>query len=545
MGEGAQRPEARCHPDRTDVDATDGWDEGHAHVPREGCSSAVRLVAAARRDEGRAAVSRGHSSRIARRQRAEQEEPNRTMHSTRERGADKKAEMPEWRRGAGGGTAEATTAERQARAACGEESGAGSTMLMEEVLRRENVLAAYKRVVRNGGAAGVDGMTVEELLPYCQRHWARIREELLSGVYEPDPIRRVEIAKPDGKGTRALGIPTVVDRLIQQSLLQVLTPIFDPQFSEASYGFRPGRSTHGAVLRAREHIAAGHRWVADLDLEKFFDRVNHDVLMARVARRVKDKRVLLLIRRYLQAGVMQEGLVSARREGTPQGGPLSPLLSNILLDELDRELERRGHRFVRYADDCNVYVRSKAAGERVMATLESFLREVLRLKINRAKSAVARPWNRKFLGYTVTVHREPKLKVAPHSVKRLKGKLRPLLRRGRGQNLSRVIGALVPIVRGWVAYFRMVGVKASFEELDQWLRRKLRAILWRQWKRPRTRLKKLRQRGLDETRAQTSAYNGRGAWWNAGASHMNHAIPTAYLRELGLVSFVEEHRRLA
>jgi RNA-directed DNA polymerase len=418
-------------------------------------------------------------------------------------------------------------------------------MLMEEVLRRENVLAAYERVVRNGGAPGVDGMTVDDLMPFCREHWARIRNELLGGTYVPKPVRRVEIPKPDGKGTRALGIPTVLDRLIQQALHQVLTPIFDPTFSEGSFGFRPGRSTHGAVARARAHIAAGFRWVTDLDLEKFFDRVNHDVLMARVAKRVRDKRVLLLIRRYLTAGVMEGGLVSPRSEGTPQGGPLSPLLSNILLDELDKELERRGHRFVRYADDCNVYVRSKAAGERVMASLERFLREVLRLKVNRDKSAVARPWERKFLGYTVTVHREPKLKVAPQSVKRLRGKLRPILRRGRGRNLVGVVEELNLVVRGWVAYFRMVGVKASFEELDAWVRRKLRAILWRQWKRPRTRLRELRRRGLDEARAAASAYNGRGPWWNAGASHMNEAVPTAALRRMGLVSFVDEHRRLA
>ncbi|MFQ5696441.1 MAG: group II intron reverse transcriptase/maturase, partial [Terriglobia bacterium] len=291
---------------------------------------------------------------------------------------------------------------------------------MEEVLRRENLRAAHARVVRNGGAPGIDGMTVEALMPYCREHWGRIREDLLSGTYMPQAVRRVEIPRPDGKGTRTLGIPTVLDRLIQQALLRVLQPMFDPTFSEGSFGFRPGRSAHGAVERAREHIAAGYRWVVDLDLDKFFDRVNHDVLMARVARRVKDKRVLRLIRRYLQAGMMAGGLMSPRTEGTPQGGPLSPLLSNILLDELDCELARRGHRFVRYADDCNVYVRSKAAGERVRTSLERFLRERLRLRVNRDKSAVARPWQRKFLGYSVTVHREPKLRVAPQSVKRLK-----------------------------------------------------------------------------------------------------------------------------
>jgi RNA-directed DNA polymerase len=416
---------------------------------------------------------------------------------------------------------------------------------MEEALCRENVLAAHKRVVRNGGAPGVDGMTVDELMPYCREHWARIREELLGGRYRPQPVLRVEIPKPGGKGKRMLGIPTVLDRMIQQALLQVLTPIFDPTFSDDSHGFRPGRGAHGAVLRAREHMAAGHRWVVDLDLEKFFDRVNHDILMSRVARRVKDKRVLFLIRRYLQAGMMEGGLVSPRVEGTPQGGPLSPLLSNVLLDELDKELERRGHCFVRYADDCNVYVQSKTAGERVMTSLERFLAKRLRLRINRDKSAVARPWKRKFLGYSVTWHRKPKLKVAPESLKRLKGKLRRKLRQGRGRNLGCVIRDLGPVIRGWVAYYRLSEVKGSFEVLDKWLRRKLRCIQWRQWKRGRTRHKRLIALGLDPERARRSAWNGRGPWWNAGASHMNQAIPTRVLSEMGLTSFFGEYRRLA
>jgi RNA-directed DNA polymerase len=406
-------------------------------------------------------------------------------------------------------------------------------------------MAAHRRVVRNGGASGIDGMTVEELMPYCREHWARIREELLSDTYKPQPVRRVEIPKPSGKGKRMLGIPTVLDRLIQQALLQVLTPIFDPTYSEDSYGFRPGRSAHDAVRRAREHMAAGYRWVVDLDIEQFFDRVNHDVLMARVARRVKDKRVLRLIRRYLQAGVMEGGLVSPRVEGTPQGGPLSPLLSNILLDELDKELEHRGHRFARYADDVNVYVQSKRAGERVTASLERFLWKRLRLRINRDKSAVERPWNRSFLGYSVTTHLEPKLKVAPASVKRLKGKLRILFRRGRGRSLRKVCQELSIVLRGWVAYYRMSDVKVSFDRLDEWIRRKLRAILWRQWKRPRTRRKELVKRGLDAARAASSASNGRGPWWNAGASHMHQAIPTSVLRHFGLLSLLEEHRRLA
>jgi RNA-directed DNA polymerase len=415
---------------------------------------------------------------------------------------------------------------------------------MEEALCRENLLAAHDRVVRNGGAPGVDGMTVDELLPYCREHWPRIREELLSGRYRPQPVRRVEIPKPGG-GKRMLGIPTVLDRMIQQALLQVLQPIFDPTFSDDSYGFRPGRSAHQAVLRAREHIAAGHRWVVDVDLERFFDRVNHDVLMARVARRVKDKQVLLLIRRYLQAGMMEDGPVSPRTEGTPQGGPLSPLLSNVLLDELDKELERRGHRFVRYADDSNVYVKSAAAGERVMASLERFLSKRLRLRINRDKSKVGRPWSRKFLGYSVTAHKQPKLKPAPKSVKRLKGKLRQMLRRGRGRSLIRVIEELRPVIRGWAAYYKLSEVRGVFELLDQWLRRKLRCIQWRQWKRPRTRRKALITLGLDPDHARLSAGNGRGAWWNAGAAHIHLAIPTRRLLAMGLTSFLGEYRRLA
>ena len=467
-----------------------------------------------------------------------------TERSMTERVAGKKAEMLKRARRAGGGTAEGTGHARQTDTAREGNAGEKTTMLMEEVCARENLMKAYKRVVRNAGAPGVDGMTVKELMPYCRKHWTHIREELLNGRYEPKPVRRVEIPKPGGKGVRLLGIPVVLDRLIQQALLQVLTPIFDPTFSEDSYGFRPGRSAHDAVRRAREHMAAGHRWVVDLDLEKFFDRVNHDILMSRVARRVKDKRVLRLIRRYLQAGVMEGGLMSPRTEGTPQGGPLSPLLSNILLDELDKELERRGHRYVRYADDSNVYVQSKRAGERVMASLESFLWKRLRLRINRDKSAVDRPWNRKFLGYSVTTNREPKLKVSAESVKRLKSKLRMMFRRGRGRNLGRFCEELSIILRGWVAYYRMSEVKASFEMLDKWIRRKLRGLLWRQWKRPRTRLKELVRRGLSPDRAAASACNGRGPWWNARASHMNQAVPTSALRKSGLISLLEEHRRL-
>ncbi len=422
--------------------------------------------------------------------------------------------------------------------------GAAQQGLLEAVVERENMARAYRRVVANRGAPGIDKMTVEHLLPYLHQHWSRIKEDLLQGRYTPSPVRAVAIPKSGG-GMRQLGIPTVVDRLIQQALHQVLVPIFDPSFSESSYGFRPGRSAHQAVLQARAHVASGRRWVADLDLEQFFDRVNHDVLMARLAWRVEDKRVLRLIRCFLQAGVMVGGIVSARTEGTPQGGPLSPLLSNILLDDLDKELERRGHRFCRYADDCNIYVRSKRAGERVMVSITRWLERKLRLQVNRQKSAVARPWKRKFLGYSMTMHKTPRLKVAPESVRRLKQALKQIFRRGRGWNTGRLIEELTPKLRGWMAYYKLSEVKGIFEALDGWIRRRLRCVIWRQWKRPRTRTKKLMKRGLSEERAKRSAYNGRGPWWNAGASHMNAAFRAGYFARLGLVSLQQELRRLA
>jgi RNA-directed DNA polymerase len=410
--------------------------------------------------------------------------------------------------------------------------------LMEAVVERENMKTAWLRVKENKGAAGVDGMSVDALLPYLREHWANIKEDLLAGRYQPSPVRRVEIPKPSG-GLRQLGIPTVLDRLIQQALHQVLQPIFDPGFSVSSYGFRPGRGAHQAVAQAKAYVAAGKRWVVDLDLEKFFDRVNHDILMARLARKITDQGVLRLIRRYLQAGMMESGLVSPRTEGTPQGGPLSPLLSNILWDDLDRELERRGHSFCRYADDCNTYVRSRRAGERLMASLSRFLSEKLKLKVNEAKSAVDRPWRRKFLGYSMTWHQRPRLKVAPASLARLKDKVRDRLRGGRGRNLKRQIEELTPLLRGWVNYFRLTEVKGVLEELDGWVRRKLRCILWRQWKRTYTRGKNLMRRGLDKDRALKSAMNGRGPWWNAGASHMNTAFPKRFFDELGLVSLLD------
>ena len=425
-----------------------------------------------------------------------------------------------------------------------ETSGPEAEQLLEAVVERENMWQALKQVERNKGAAGVDKMTVEQLRAYLREHWLRIKEELLAGDYQPQPVRKVEIPKAGSKGMRMLGIPTVVDRLIQQALHQVLSPLFEVSFSESSYGFRPQRSAQQAVLKAREYVRAGRRWVVDLDLEKFFDRVNHDVMMSRLARRIKDQRVLRLIRRYLQAGMMANGLATVRREGTPQGGPLSPLLSNILLDELDKELERRGHKFCRYADDSNIYVQSRSAGERVMKSITKFLERRLRLKVNAEKSAVARPWERKFLGYSLTWHRQARLKVAASSVQRLKEKLREIFRRGRGRNVGRLIEAeLTPLLRGWMNYFRLAEVKGVFDDLDSWIRRKLRCLIWRQWKRPYTRAKHLMQRGLAKPQALKSAMNGRGPWWNAGASHMHAAFPKSYFDRCGLLSLLAQRLR--
>ena len=415
--------------------------------------------------------------------------------------------------------------------------------LMELVVSRENMARAYARVVGNKGAAGIDKMPVVDLKPFLVAHWPRIKEDLLADRYMPQAVRGVEIPKPGG-GTRLLGIPTAVDRLIQQALHQVLMPLFDPGFSDHSYGFRPGRSAHDAVKAAKAHVASGRRFVVDMDLEKFFDRVNHDVLMARVARKVEDKQVLRLIRRYLQAGLMLDGIETQRTEGTPQGGPLSPLLSNILLDDLDKELERRGHAFCRYADDCNIYVVSKRAGERVMASVTRFLVERLKLTVNAAKSAVDRPWHRTFLGFSMTAHKVPRLRVAPKSVDRFKGKLKDMLRRGRGRSVANTVKDLAPVVRGWIGYFRLAEAKGIFEDLDGWMRRKLRCVLWRQWKRPPTRYARLLQRGLTQDRARASTGNGRGPWWNAGASHMNDAFRAAFFANLGLPSLQMEHRRL-
>lgn len=415
-------------------------------------------------------------------------------------------------------------------------------VLMEQVVERGNMRLAYERVLRNKGAPGPDGLRVQDLKAWLQAHWPTVKAALLVGGYMPREVRAVDIPKPDG-GVRTLGVPSVVDRLIQQALLQVLQPIFDAGFSESSYGFRPGRSAQQAVQAARDHVRGGRGWVVDLDIAKFFDRVNHDVLMARVARKVKDERVLKLIRQFLEAGLMRDGLVQQRREGTPQGGPLSPLLSNVMLDDLDRELERRGHAFVRYADDANVYLRSAKAAQRAFAAIGHFLGSRLKLQINPDKSAVARASTRDFLGYGLIGADKARLKVAAGSVQRLRQRVKDVLRGSTGQSLQATIEALNPLLRGWVSYFKSAQVKDVWQDLDGWIRRKLRGRLWRQCKRPYTRAKALMRQGLTRERAWRSATNGRGAWWNAGASHMNTAFPKAFFDRMGLVSLVDTYRR--
>jgi RNA-directed DNA polymerase len=410
--------------------------------------------------------------------------------------------------------------------------------LMEAVVERQNMIAALKRVKSNKGSAGVDGMTVHDLDAWLKTQWEGVKEQLLDGSYQPQAVLGIQIPKPNG-GVRQLGIPTVLDRLIQQAIQQVLTPIFDPTFSESSYGFRGGRSAHQAVLAAREFMKTGRRWVVDMDLEKFFDRVNHDILMSRIARKIKDKRMLRIIRKYLQAGMMQDGLASLRTEGTPQGSPLSPLLSNILLDDLDKELEKRGHKFCRYADDCNIYVGSKASGERVLERITSYLERKLRLKVNHEKSVVDRPWNRKFLGYTMTWEKSARLKPSKTNVQRLKDSVRDLMRRGRGRKLERVIAELTSKLRGWGNYFKLSEVKLVFEDLDAWIRRKLRNLIWRQWKRPRTRHRNLKARGLPEDLARKAAWSGHGPWFASGTKAMNFAFPKKYFDDLGLVSLLD------
>ena len=420
------------------------------------------------------------------------------------------------------------------RADCGTERQASEQRLMEAVCEPANIQRAVKQVMSNRGSAGVDGMGVKQLPKYLSRQWPALQEQLLSGRYVPQPLKRVEVPKPGG-GVRKLGIPTVVDRMIQQALLQVLQPVWDATFSEHSFGFRPGRSAHQAVAQAKEYIGAGYGWVVDIDLEQFFDRVNHDMLMGRVAKRVEDKRVLGLLRGFLTAGVLEGGLVSATTEGTPQGGPLSPLLSNLLLDDLDRELERRGHRFVRYADDCNIYVRSERAGERVLESVSGFITRKLKLRINAAKSAVAKPSTRKFLGFSFTAGAQRlKLRIAPQAIERFKARVRDLTPCTTGRSLEAVIAGLKRYMDGWLAYFGHCETPTVLKRLDGWIRRRLRAILWHQWGTGPRRFDELRQRGVSGHKAAAAAGTAHGTWRMSHCEPVCTALPNGYFTKLGL-----------
>jgi RNA-directed DNA polymerase len=405
------------------------------------------------------------------------------------------------------------------------------------VVARNNMMEAYKRVTANKGSAGIDEMEVQELKDYINQNWIELKRKLLEGRYRPQPVKRVEIPKPGRKGKRNLGIPTVIDRLIQQALNQILMSIFDRGFSKSSYGFREGRSAHQAIAKAKEYVDKGYQWVVDIDLEKFFDKVNHDILMAKIARNVTDKRALKLIRKFLEAGVMINGIFSETKEGTPQGGPLSPLLSNIMLDELDKELERRGHKFCRYADDCNIYVKTEKAGRRVKETITRFIETKLKLKVNEEKSAVDKPQYRKFLGYSMwDIKKKMKLRVSTESEKRLKDKLRKIFKSGRGQNIKEVIKKIRPILIGWYNYYKMAEIKRCFVDLDGWITRKLKCILLKQCKRPRTIIKNLMSRGIPVEEAKTMAFCTKGFWARTHRVIINSAYPISYFTGIGLVS---------
>lgn len=433
----------------------------------------------------------------------------------------------------GQGEAEAGNGRDEARPAGHEEDGLGRNDLLEQAFARANMVMAWKRVKANGGSAGVDGLTIEETIAKLRTDWPRLKRELFEGRYRPVPVRRVQIPKAGG-GRRELGIPTVTDRLIQQALLQVLQPMIDPTFSDSSYGFRPGRSAHGAVLQAQRHVQEGYRVVVDVDLEKFFDRVNHDILMERLSRRVSDKRVLRLIRRYLEAGIMDGGVVIERYEGTPQGGPLSPLLANVLLDEVDRELERRGLNFVRYADDCNVYVRSQKAGERVLKGLRK-LYDKLHLKVNEAKTSVGPACRRKFLGYSfwMAPGKEVKLAVSKQATKTFKDRVRKKTKRSGGRSMQQVIGELRSYLLGWKSYFGMAQTPRKFRELDEWLRHRLRALQLKHWRRGRTMYDELRKMGTNREQAARIAANST-RWWHNSSMELNRIMPVTWFDRMGL-----------
>ena len=425
----------------------------------------------------------------------------------------------------------------------GESRGEQNDDLMEEVLSRQNMLKALRRVEKNKGAPGIDNLTVESLKPYLRQNWLSIREQLLKGEYKPKPVLRVEIPKPNGE-KRLLGIPTVIDRLIQQALLQILTEIFDPEFSPFSFGFRPNRKAHDAIIKAKHYIEEGYQWVVDLDIEKFFDHINHDMLMARVNRKIKDRRILKLIRLYLQSGVMVNGVKVQTREGTPQGGPLSPLLANILLDDLDRELEKRGHKFVRYADDSNIYLKSKRAGQRVMESITTFLKVKLRLKVNLQKSTVDISDKRKFLGFNLYHYHEGiRIRIAPQAIKRFKIKIREITSRSNGQNIIKRILRLNLYLRGWIQYFSLSDTPYILKMLEGWIRRRLRMCLWKQWKKIRTRYRNLTKLGLPDWAALRLAYT-RKAYWHIAGDSLNSALPNAYWANLGLMSLTNRYCKI-
>ncbi|OHX48572.1 group II intron reverse transcriptase/maturase [Planococcus salinarum] len=416
-------------------------------------------------------------------------------------------------------------------------------MLMEQILSRENLIRALNRVVRNKGSHGVDEMPAQNLRAHVIEHWDTMKMELLSGTYQPQPVRRVEIPKPDG-GVRLLGIPTVIDRFIQQAIAQVLSSIYDPTFSDHSYGFRPNRSAHGAVKKAKGYIADGNRWVVDIDLEKFFDRVNHDKLMGQLAKRIEDKRLLKLIHKYLKTGIMINGVVMNSEEGTPQGGPLSPLLSNIVLDELDKELEKRGHQFVRYADDCNIYVKTPKAGNRVMKSVTSFIEGKLKLKVNTSKSAVDRPWKRKFLGFSFTYHKEPKVRIAKASMNRMKDKIRDITSRSKPYSMEQRIEKLNQYLTGWCGYFALADTPSVFKNLESWIRRRLRMCMWKNWKKPSTKVRKLTGLGIPKGKAYEWG-NSRKSYWRISNSPVLHrALGNSYWSSQGLKSLVARYETL-
>ena len=434
-------------------------------------------------------------------------------------------------------------ADQRAEPSPARDEGKVNAELWERVWERQNLLTAVERVERNGGAPGIDGMTVEELRPYLRERWLEIRETLDQQTYKPSPVRRVEIPKPDG-GVRQLGIPTVLDRFLQQAIAQALTPLFEPLFSASSYGFRPGRSAHQAIQQAQEYIREGYEWAVDLDLEKYFDRVNHDMLMARVARVVKDKRVLKLIRAYLNSGVMVNGMIMDTEEGTPQGGPLSPLLSNIMLDDLDKELEKRGHKFVRYADDCNIYVKTRRAGERVMGSVKEFLEKKLKLKVNPKKSKVDRATRVKFLGFSFYKRKgEVLIRVAKRSRERFREKLRRLTKRTRSGKLADIIQEINQYTMGWIGYYWQANTPSVFEDLDKWIRRRLRQMIWKRWKRGTTRYRELVKLGVPRGRAGLGAV-GKSPWHMSKSPVINEALSNTYLRNSGLKSLKARYQEL-